>query len=118
MTLHRIKPKNTGGGRKRSLISARLAADGQFSMSHAVADMLGTPARVLVDVDPAQRLIILTPTTPGDLGGFALSGGGNASYRIRIKDVLTRWPDANLVAEYQPQKRINAVAFKVKDSPE
>lgn len=110
MSWIRIIPANTGGGRRRGLISARLAKDGQFSMSHSVADMLGTPARVTVDVDPDAGRILLTPSTPGDRGGFALSGGGNASYRIRAKEVVNRWP--YLVGEYRPRKQSRGVVFE------
>lgn len=111
MAWHKITPTNTGGGRSRALLSARMDAHGQFSMSHAVADMLGNPDRVLVEVDPDLRQIRLTPTTPDNKGGFALSGGGNASYRIRAKEALNRWPDAGLVGEYVPRKQANAVLF-------
>jgi len=111
MAWHKLVPANTGGGRTRALLSARLDAHGQFSMSHAVADMLGTPDRVIVEVEPELQQIRLTPTTPDNRGGFALSGGGNASYRVRMKEALTRWPDADLVGSYQPRKQANAVIF-------
>lgn len=107
----RLVPANAGGGRPRDLKTARLDAHGQFSMSHAVADMLGTPARVLVEVEPELRQIRLTPTTPDNRGGFALSGGGNASYRVRMKEAITRWPDADLIGGYTPRKQAAAVVF-------
>lgn len=112
MTWHKLVPANSGGGRKRALKTCRLTAEGQFSMSHAVADMLGTPDRILLEIDPDERRIRMTPTTPDNAGGFALSGGGNASYRVRMRGVLNRWPDADLTGEYTPQKQANSVLFK------
>ena len=114
MAWHKLIPANTGGGRKRALISARLTAEGQLSMSHAVADLLGSPDRVLVEVDPDAACIRLTPTTPDNAGGFALSGGGNASYRIRMTEAIKRWPDADLIGEYTPRKQASAVVFQRK----
>ena len=113
MAWHKLKPQNTGGGRKRALVTARLDESGQFSMSHAVADMLGNPDRVLVEVEPDLKQIRLTPTTPTNEGGFALSGGGNASHRIRMRDAVTRWPE--MVGHYQPRKYANAVLFVQED---
>jgi hypothetical protein len=112
MTWHKLIPANTGGGRKRSLLTARLTAEGQLSMSHAVADMLGTPDRVTVEVDPDAQCIRLTPTTPDNAGGFALSGGGNASYRVRMTEAIKRWPDAGLVGEYKPKRQAASVVFE------
>ena len=109
MTWHKLVPANSGGGRKRDLRTARLDAHGQFSMSHAVADMLGAPDRVLVEVEPELRQIRLTPTTPDNQGGFALSGGGNASYRVRMKEALNRWPE--IEGTYTPRKQAAAVIF-------
>lgn len=106
---HKMVPANTGGGRKRALKTARMGADGQFSMSHAVADMLGSPDKVIVEVEPDLQQIRLTPTTPDNRGGYTLSGGGNASYRIRAKEIVNRWP--HLVGEYEPRKHANALVF-------
>lgn len=111
MAWFKMVPANTGGGRPRALLTARMDAQGQFSMSHAVADMLGCPERVIVEVEPELRQIRLTPTTPDNRGGFALSGGGNASYRVRAKEVLNRWPGAGLIGDYQPRKQASAVVF-------
>lgn len=110
-------PANTGGGRARTLLAARMNATGQFSMSHAVADMLGNPERVIVEVEPDLKQIRLTPTTPDNKGGFALSGGGQSSSHIRAKEILNRWPA--LVGEYRPRKQAAAVVFvkAVDDAP-
>ena len=109
MTWHKLIPANTGGGRQRALIAARLDANGQFSMTHAVADMLGDPERVIVEVNPEERQIRLKPTTPTDRGGFALSGGGNASHRIRMAEAIKKWPA--LIGEYTPRKMASGVLF-------
>lgn len=109
MTWQKLIPAHTGGGRKREMIAARLDAAGQFSMTHAVADMLGDPDRVIVEVNPEERQIRLRPTTPDDRGGFSLSGGGNASHRIRIAEATKKWPE--LVGEYTPRKMASGVLF-------
>lgn len=106
---YQIKPSGAGGGRKKALLTARLDSAGQMSMSHAVADMLGTPDKVLVSVDPEAKQILLKPTTPTDSGGFALSGGGNSSYRLTIKEVARRWP--HMAGEYTPRKSTSGVVF-------
>lgn len=105
----KITPRNAGGGRKRTLKTARLTTEGQLSMSHAVADMLGTPDRVLVEVEPEQSEIRLTPTTPDNSGGFTLSGGGNSSFRVRLIEVVQRWP--KLIGDYTPRKMAAGVLF-------
>ena len=102
MAWHKLIPNNTGGGRKRALLSARLDKTGQLFMTHAVADMLGDPDRVTVEVEPNENLIRLRPTTPDDKGSFALSGGGNTSHRVRIAEAVNAWP--GLVGEYTPRK--------------
>ena len=109
MAWQKLIPANTGGGRKREMIAARLDASGQFSMTHAVADMLGDPDRVTVEVNPEERQIRLRPTTPDDRGAFSLSGGGNASHRIRMAEATKKWP--NLVGEYTPRKMASGVLF-------
>lgn len=107
-----IKPTGGGGGRDRRLVSARLDKGGQLSMSHAVADMLKCE-KVLVVVEPELKQILLKPTTPNDAGGFALSGGGNASHRLTCKQIATRWPD--MIGEYTPRKSTGGVVFVKKE---
>lgn len=106
---------NSGGGMKRGKLSANLDRHGQFSVTHAVADMLGDPDRVIVEVDPDLQQIRLTPTVPGHKGAYALSGGGNSPRRFRAKEIVTRWP--HLVGKYEPRKQAAAVVFvKVADN--
>lgn len=111
MAWHKLVPANTGGGRSRAMLSARMDVHGQFSITHSVADLLGTPDRVLVEVEPELLQIRLTPTTPDNRGGFRLSGGGNAPYRIRAKEILNKWPDAGWMGRYEPRKQANSVLF-------
>ena len=114
MAWHRIVPANTGGGRTRAQLSANMDQHGQFSITHAVTDMLGNPERVIVEVEPELEQIRLTPTTPDNRGGFRLSGGGNSPSRIRAKEILSKWPQ--MEGKYQPRKQVAAVLFvKVKE---
>lgn len=116
MAWQRLIPTNVGGGRKRTMLAARLDATGQLSMTHAVADLLGNPSRVTVEVEPELRQIRLRPTTPQDRGGWAFSGGGNASYRIRIAEAAKKWPQ--LIGEYTPTKLASGVLFIQKPQDE
>lgn len=105
----KLVPANSGGGRKPTQLAARLNDSGQFSITHAVAELLVNPDRVLVEIDPDAQSIRLTPTTPGSKGAFALSGGGNASYRFTMREAMAKYPQ--MVGEYQPRKQAGAVLF-------
>lgn len=108
----RLIPANAGGGRQPVKIACRLNQSGQFSMTHAVAKMLGEPDRVIVEIDPEAEWIRLTPTTPDSKTGFALSGGGDASYRIAMREAVKKYPQ--LYGEYTPTKQANSVLFRKK----
>jgi hypothetical protein len=105
----KIIAANSGGGAKRGKLSATLTPDGQFSITHAVTDLLGDPDRVIVEVEPDLQQIRLTPTVPDHKGAYALSGGGLSPRRFRSKEIVTRWP--NLVGKYQPRKQAAALVF-------
>lgn len=112
MPWQRIQPSNVGGGRKAVALTAHVNNTGQFTMSHGVALMLGTPARVLVEIDVEALAIRITPTTPDMKGAFTLSGGGNASYRFSMRDAAGRYPE--LIGSYTPRKQAGAVVFTKK----
>lgn len=94
-----IKPENTGGGRPQREPAAKLYATGQFTLNHAAVALLGEPPRVRVQVEPDMRRIRLQPATPNDNGAFALSGGGNSPYRIRMATAAKKYPQ--LVGDYR-----------------
>lgn len=96
-----------GPGRKRLPPAAKLTGGGQLVLNHAASELLGNPDRVLVRVNPGQQAIRLHPTTPGDAGGFALSGGGNAQCRISLREATAKWP--GLIGEYRASKGANGV---------
>lgn len=103
-----IRPgSNSGSGRQRLAPAAKLRADGQLVLNHAASEMLGNPDRVLVRVNPGQRVIRLQPTTPSDTGGFALSGGGNAQCRISLREATKKWP--HMVGDYRVSKGAQGV---------
>lgn len=77
-------------------------------MTHAVADMLGNPSRVIVEINPQEGMIRLTPTTPENQGAYALSGGGNASHRITMREATKH---QSLIGEYTPKKQAGSVLF-------
>ena len=112
MAWKKLIPANTGGGRQPIKIACRLNTSGQSAMTHAVAKMLGEPERVIIEVDPDAEMIRLTPTTPDSKAGYALSGGGDASHRLSMRDAATKYPQ--LVGEYTPRKQAGAIVFEKK----
>lgn len=104
----------SGSGRQRLPPAAKLTADGQLVLNHAASEMLGNPERVLVRLNPGRQEIRLQPTTPGDAGGFALSGGGNAQCRISAREAAKRWP--HMVGEYVVSKATSGVLL-TRDEP-
>lgn len=112
----KLVPANTGGGRQPIKIACRLNPNGQFSMTHAVAKMLGEPERVIIEIDPDAQMIRLTPTTPDSKAGFALSGGGDASHRLSMRAAAEKYPQ--LAGEYTPRKQAGAVLFVKKGEEE
>lgn len=95
-----IKPENAGGGRTAAPPSARMYKDGAFVMSVTCMRLLGAIERVLVQVDPDKRAIRLTPTTPNNVDGFSINGGGGASpSRISLRKAVRNW--SGLAGEYR-----------------
>lgn len=84
----KIKPENSGGGRKQSAPAGKLYASGQLTINHAAVELLGSPDRITVEADYAARRIRMMPTTPTDKGSFSLAGGGNAQHRITARALL------------------------------
>lgn len=108
------KPDRASGpGSPRKAPAAKLIAGGQLVLNHAASAMLGDPDRVLVRFNPGQKAIRLTPTTPGDSGGLALSGGGNAQCRISVRKLVRDYP--LLVGDYQVSKAANGVLLTWQD---
>lgn len=102
-----LKPAaGSGSGRKRLPPAAKLSG-GQLVLNHAASELLGNPDRVLVRINPGQVAIRLSPTTPNDAGGFALSGGGNAQCRISLREVAGKWPE--LAGEYHVSRATSGV---------
>ena len=102
MTFVRIKPQRQGGGRNRKPPTASLQYDGQLVINHAAAALIGSPSRVIMEVDFTSIAIRLRPTTPTDQGGFSLSGGGNAQYRISCKALIVK--DDRFVGKYDARR--------------
>jgi len=67
------------------------------------------PPKVILQVHPGQVRLRLRPTTPSDQGGFALSGGGNAQYRLTCKS-LDKWPQ--FVGRYTVARIAGAIELR------
>lgn len=113
MTWYAIKPASTGGGRTRTEPAAKLYASGQLTINTAAGELLGYPDRVLLTVDPDARRMRLAPTTPDNIGGFSLSGGGNTPHRIMCREVVRRWP--GMADDYTVQRIAGGVELRPVD---
>ena len=89
-----IKPANPGGTYSRQPVAprGRLHPAGELIINAAAMEMLGWPARVLVEVEPNELKIRLRPTTPDNMGGFVLAGGGHSPHRARLSAMMRRYP--------------------------
>jgi len=72
--------------------------------------MIGTPDRIRVRFEDERCEIHIVPASPGDVGSFALSGGGNTSYRITMRSAVQRWPQA--VGEYNIGKYQSGILLR------
>lgn len=90
---------NQGGGRQKGPPTAKVYETGQTTLSHATVELLGSPSKVLVSYEPDLCRIRLVPTTPGDKGGFGLSGGGNSPQRMMLKIMIKDHPD--MIGDYE-----------------
>lgn len=105
-----LRPQSgSGSGRQRLPPAAKLNADGQLVLNHAATELLGSPDRVLVRLNPGKQEIRLQPTTPSDNGGFALSGGGNAQCRISMREAAKKWP--HMLGEYRVSRMAQGVVL-------
>lgn len=117
MTWKRLVPEPTrSSGRRSDKPTARLGENGMLSLNVATVKMLGEPERVLVDVDTSANAIRLTPTTPTDVGGWTVSGGGNTTYRIRLAAFIDKNPQ--FASEYTVAKHQSAVVLRRKPDDE
>lgn len=104
-------PANTkSGGRRNPEPRAWLTNAGLLMMSDAVADTLGDPEMVIVEVDTEKRKFRLTPSTPDDRGAFTLSGAGT-SRRIYLKAFVSDNP--GMVGDYQVSKQARSVVLSL-----
>lgn len=97
-----ILPGNTGGGRKAGPPTATLSEKGQLHISKSTAEMLGTPRKVKIEVNPHLASIRLRPATPDDAGAFFLSGGGNSPYKSHTRAIVRDYP--HLTGRYTARK--------------
>lgn len=98
MSWQQLTPTNIGGGRQSKTPSAKLNESGAFVLNLAAVRLLGEPAKVLVYINVEEKRLRLSPTTPENRGGFNLSGGGNSSYRIGLRQVSAAHQE--MIGEY------------------
>lgn len=108
-----LRPSNSGGGRSPGEPTAKLAESGLLTISHATTAMLGNPAKIRVRYDPEAQRIELMPTTPGDQGGFVLSGGGNSSHRLQARTMSHNHP--HMIGDYIAVKIAGGVELRKKE---
>ena len=98
MSWIQLIPENRGGGSKRQPPGGRIGADGQLTINHNAADLLGEPDRVLIYAAEHQPVLRLRPATPSDRGAWTLTGGGGTQNRTKIITLVRNRPD--LVGPY------------------
>lgn len=87
------KPAGRGGAGKRHPPAAKLTADGMLTLNHEAVELLGSPPRILMSVNPRQGRIYLRPATPGNYeGAYSLAGGGNSPHRISARSLIRDYP--------------------------
>lgn len=96
-------------GRKSEKPTAKLGENGLLSLNVATVKLLGEPDMVLVECDFDAKTFWLQPTTPTDLGGWSLSGGGNTTYRIRLAAYADKFNKASMPGEYTVGKEARTV---------
>ena len=109
-----IRPSNSGGGRRPAEPTAKLYDSGQLTISHAACEMLGYPAKVLVEIEPEVQRIRLRPTTPENQGGFSLAGGGNSPHRLRATVLASQYPQ--MIGEYKAIRMAGGIELR-KEQP-
>lgn len=106
-----LQPLRAGGtGRPRGAATAIVYQGGDLTITHNSKALLGTPDRVRISYDPDAERIRLMPTTPGDVGGFALSGGGNSPYRASVRQMVKDHP--NMVGHYNTVKTARGIELQ------
>lgn len=108
------KPGNRGGGRPKEPPAATLTKDGMIVLNHEAVELLGSPARVLVALNPRLGRIFIRPTTPTNTqGGYSLAGGGNSPHRIGARQIVKDYP--LLAGKYKVGKASEGIVLVIED---
>jgi len=91
-------PTNRGGAGKRQPPGARFGKDGQLTINHNAAELLGEPEMLLLYAAENAPALRLRPTTPNDRGAWATKGGGAIQHSIKPVTLAKTRPD--LIGHY------------------
>ena len=104
MPFVQLIPTNRGGGGQRRPAGARFGKDGQFSINHNAAKLLGEPETILVyaaaptDGRPPAPALRIRPAIPTDRGSWLLTGGGLTQHSIKLITLSKNRPE--LIGNY------------------
>ena len=97
MSWIQLIPDNASGGSHRNPPGGRFGKDGQLSINHAAADLLGEPDQVLIYAAENQPLLRIrpagSPLGPSDRGAWTLTGGGHTQHRTKLAALIKSRPE-------------------------
>lgn len=99
------------GGRPegKQLPTAKLGENGHLSLNSATVKLLGATEKILVFVDTVEHQIKLEPATLTDRGGWTLTGGGNTTYQITVRQLATNHP--SMIGGYRVTKQARSIVL-------
>ena len=105
-----IVPSASGGRPEgKQSPTARLGENGHLSLNSATVKLLGATEKALIFVDTATHEIKLEPATLTDKGGWTLTGGGNTTHRVTLKQLVASHP--SMVGEYRVTKQARSIVL-------
>lgn len=102
---------STSGGRPegKQQPTAKLGENGHLSLNTATVKLLGATEKVLIFVDALADQIKLEPATLSDKGGWTLTGGGNTTYRVTLKQLIAIHP--HMAGEYKVTRQAGSIVL-------
>ncbi len=107
MPFVQLIPNNRGGAGKRQPPGGRFGKDGQFSINHNAAELLGEPETILVYAAEKAPALRIRPATTTDRGAWLLTGGGATQHNIKLVTLSKSRPD--LIGSYTATLRADGL---------
>lgn len=107
MPFVQLIPNNRGGAGKRQPPGGRFGKDGQFSINHNAAELLGEPETILVYAAEKAPALRIRPATVTDRGAWLLTGGGATQHNIKLVTLSKSRPE--LIGSYAATLRADGL---------